>query len=70
LVPAQEALQRLQELQPRPWPGDRAALAETLEAFAPEAATEAVWMSDGLAGEGDERLLAALRSLGSVAVYG
>ena len=70
LTSAGEALQRLQELQPRPWPNDRAAVAAALENFAPEAATETIWLSDGLADGGEAPLLAALRGLGSVAVYG
>ena len=67
---AEESLQRLQELQPRPWPSNRAALAERLGDFTPGSATETIWLSDGLASGGEGRLLAALRRLGSVAVYG
>ncbi|MEX0922175.1 MAG: DUF4159 domain-containing protein [Rhodovibrionaceae bacterium] len=70
LTGAGEVLQRLQELQPRPWETERGALAAALEDFAPGAASEAVWLSDGLAGDGDGALLAALRRLGSVRVYG
>lgn len=70
LTTAAEALQRLQELQPRAWPADRAAAAETLRAFSPEGEAEAVWLSDGMASPGDRALLSALRALGSVAVYG
>lgn len=68
LLPAAEARRVLQGMRPKPWPSDRAAALEALEAFAGEGSSPVVWLSDGL-GDDDARALAeALQRLGSLHV--
>lgn len=68
-MPAQEAVALAERWRPVPWPVDRAAAAEALQAGAPEAPTDSRWLSDGLALPGDDDLVRALGRLGPVRLF-
>lgn len=62
-VSADEALERLAGLEPRPYPGDRTALAETLSALEGRPASRVVWLSGPVADpDGDAAFLSALEA--------
>jgi hypothetical protein len=58
---------RLGGLEPKPWAPDAAAVAEWVDSLG-DGGFETFWMSDGLAREGREELLAALEDKGAVTV--
>ncbi|WP_457649854.1 DUF4159 domain-containing protein [Profundibacter sp.] len=58
---------RLGGLTPKPWAPDEAAIAEWVDGLG-DGGFETFWMSDGLAREGREELLAALEDKGAVTV--
>ena len=68
LLSAAEARRLLQGLKPKPWPSDRAAALEAVEALSLPGSAHVVWLSDGLAGPDDDALARALQQLGSLHV--
>ncbi len=68
LLPAAEAKELAQGIQPRPWPVDRLAAIDRLEALSLERSSHIVWLSDGLADENSESFAQRLRGLGGVTV--
>ena len=54
LYPASEARQLIQQMRPRPWPQNRGAILERIEALSFEGSAHVVWLSDGLAGNDSE----------------
>lgn len=68
LLPAVEAKELAQGIQPRPWRVDRLAAVESLEALNLEKSAHLLWLSDGMADEESERFLQRLRGLGGVTV--
>ncbi|WP_114966728.1 DUF4159 domain-containing protein [Alkalilacustris brevis] len=66
LRPAEHWRGRLAGLEPNPWEPDAA---EALAAALPEGGFETFWLSDGLAREGREALLATLEQRGPVTVF-
>ena len=67
LTTAGEALKRLEDAAPLPWPTDYARARESLEGLHPET-DEAVFIADGLDGAGLARFLRELRRYGRVSV--
>lgn len=68
LLPAIEAKELAQGIQPRPWPVDRLAAAENLESLGLEDAAHILWLSDGLTDAETEPFVQRLRGLGNVTV--
>ena len=68
--PAAEWRGEVEALRPAPWAPDRAAFAEGLGAAGTAAFAETVWLTDGLAHDGDETLASALADVGPLAVIG
>ncbi|MBS0222632.1 MAG: DUF4159 domain-containing protein [Proteobacteria bacterium] len=64
----EEARTLLRAMQPKPWPTDRAAAVAQLDHMDIDSNAYAVWLSDGLAGPGAEKLTARLRALGGLEV--
>ncbi len=58
-----------QKLEPVPWPVDRQQALETLEKLEMGSSASVVWLSNGLAGEGDAALMQRLRELGPLTVF-
>ncbi len=56
-------------LTPQPFAADRAGAVQTLETLADAGPFEIRWLSDGLAGDDDERFSDALRALGDVSLF-
>src|SRR5271157_3998494 len=65
-VRAADARAAVQALQPKPWPVDRQAALERLEALSLADATAAFWLSDGVADNGSEAFAADLAEQGSL----
>jgi hypothetical protein len=59
---------RLSGIQPEPWQPDADSMARAVEML-PEGGFDSYWMSDGLAREGRETMLAALETRGRVTVF-
>ena len=68
LLTAAEARRLLQGLKPKPWPSDRAAALEAVEALNLPGSAHVVWLSDGLADPDSDALARALQKLGSLHV--
>ena len=68
LEPAREALAQITELEPQPWPADRAAAAKQLRTLKIDGAASAIWITDGVATDGDRELTDALEALGRVSI--
>lgn len=66
LQPASLAQQRLEELEPKPWPVDRSALVRELESVSLDAAAQVFWLSDGVDSEGARYLADRLRRFGPI----
>lgn len=66
LVPGRELAGRLAALAPRPWPVDRQAAARAIDALAPGAVTETLWLSDEVADDGAALFARRLARLGPV----
>ncbi|MBP0484376.1 DUF4159 domain-containing protein [Sagittula salina] len=60
---------RLSGLQPEPWEPDTETMARTADILAEADAFDTLWLSDGLARDGREDLLAALEDHGTVTVF-
>src|SRR5271169_2995945 len=65
-IRAADARAAVQALQPKPWPVDRQAALERLEALSLADATAAFWLSDGVADNGSEAFAADLAEQGSL----
>ena len=65
---AGEAAAVLAALEPKPWPADRAGAMAAVQALGLSGPATAVWVSDGLDGEGAAGFAAALQRLGSLDV--
>src|SRR5271166_3432812 len=65
-IRAADARAAVQALQPKPWPVDRQAALERLEALSLADATAAFWLSDGVADNGSEAFAADLAERGSL----
>ncbi len=63
---ARDVAERVQSLQPKPWPGDRQAAADVLRQARLSGGTAVVYLSDGLDAPGTEPLLTELAGLGPV----
>lgn len=61
-----EARGMMEALVPHPWPTDRAAAARAVTEAALPPSGYAVWLSDGLAGEGDDTLMERLQRFGGL----
>ncbi|MEC9346213.1 MAG: DUF4159 domain-containing protein [Pseudomonadota bacterium] len=70
LMTATEALARTTAMTPRAWGPDRVAAANALGALQIDSAANVFWISDGLAGPGDEDMIEAARRLGTLTVFG
>ncbi|MCG8508298.1 MAG: DUF4159 domain-containing protein [Rhodospirillales bacterium] len=71
LVPAREALSQAEALRPKPWPADRIAALERIResgALATAQPAAIVWLTDGLAGDGDGEWIDGLRQLAPLRV--
>ncbi|MGE5540252.1 MAG: DUF4159 domain-containing protein [Gemmatimonas sp.] len=68
LISAADARSALEALQPKPWPSDRSRAIAALERGGFKGPAIAVWVSDGIAGEGDARLGETLQHLGGLIV--
>ncbi len=65
---ANDAARLLPELQPRPWDQDRGAVIDTLAEITGRETGHGIWLSDGLAREGDDEIARLLQSLGSAEI--
>ena len=63
---AADARAAVQALQPKPWPVDRKAALSALEALSLTEESSAVWLSDGIADNGNEALAGYLAGRGSL----
>jgi hypothetical protein len=63
-----EARGLVSALQPRPWPVDRRAAADSLDALAASAGRPILWLSDGLQDDGADELVERLRRMGNLRV--
>ena len=66
---AAQARDLLQSLAPKPWPVDRASLAQSLAGFEPPEGLRVVWLTDGLDTPGAEALAERLSALGTLQVF-
>jgi hypothetical protein len=57
-MPAAEAKQRAEALEPSPWPADRAGAAKTLDRY--DGRSSALWLSDGIMSDGEAVLAKAI----------
>jgi hypothetical protein len=67
-VNARQAAGRLDQVEPRPWPVDRAAAAEAVAGLAVSSGFETVWITDGVDDAGRMPLLDRVRGQGPVSV--
>ncbi|MDR3437214.1 DUF4159 domain-containing protein [Telmatospirillum sp.] len=70
LMPAAEAKAVVQAWRPLPWPADRVAARQALDAMPPTPDLRIVWLTDGLSSPGDQALAERLRGLGRLEVIG
>lgn len=68
VLTAGEARARLEALEPKPWPTDRPAALEAARAITSTGPITAIWLSDGLAGEGADALATLLQRAGGLTV--
>lgn len=68
LLPAAEALELAQGIQPRPWPAERMSALERLQALNLDSSSHIAWLSDGIADADSEAFARGLRGLGRVTV--
>jgi hypothetical protein len=59
-MPAAEAKQRAEALEPSPWPADRGGVAKLLDRF--DGRSSALWLSDGITSDGSNSLAKAVAS--------
>jgi hypothetical protein len=64
VLSAGQARTRLQALQPKPWPVDRAALLKAIKALPRDQVTQAVWICDGIEDGAGGAVARALQTLG------
>ncbi|MEQ8601695.1 MAG: DUF4159 domain-containing protein [Marivibrio sp.] len=68
-MPAARAVDAIDALSPKPWPGDREAALAALQAASLEGAQAAiVWAADGLDGPGTQALVERLTAIGALSV--
>lgn len=68
-LPAASMRAEIGRLQPLPWPTDRRAALEALNALRLDGGSQAIWISDGLDGDGADALRDALEKFGGLRAF-